>query len=153
YMRGVRPPHAGQTWATFLRNHGRDIWAADFLPVTDLLFRPVYAFIVIELATRRVVHVGVTRHPTDAWVAQRLREATPFGEHPKHIITDNDSKYGPLFAQVAKDTGIDHIRTAYRAPLMNAVVERFLGSVRRECLDHVFVLSERQLLRVLREYV
>jgi hypothetical protein len=111
YMRGARPPHAGQTWATLLRNHGRDIWAADFLAVIDLLFRPVYAYFVIELASRRVVHVGVTRHPTDAWVAQQLREATPFGEHPKHLITDNDSKYGPLFAQVARATGIDHIRT------------------------------------------
>jgi transposase InsO family protein len=153
YMRGARPPHSGQTWATFLHNHAPDIWAADFLTITDLLFRPLYAFFVIELASRRVVHVGVTRHPTDAWVAQQLREATPFGEHPKHLITDNDSKYGPLFAQVARATGIDHIRTAYRAPLMNAVIERFFGSVRRECLDHVFALRERQVLRVHREYM
>src|SRR5581483_2191435 len=77
----------------------------------------------------------------------------PFGQHRRHLITDHDRTYGPLVAQVAKATGIDHIRTAYRAPRMNAVVERFLGSVRRECLDHVLVLSERQLLRVLREYV
>jgi transposase InsO family protein len=153
YMREVRPPHAGQTWATFLHNHAHAIWAADFLPVTDLLFRPLYAFFVIELASRRVVHVGVTRHPTDAWVAQQLREATPFGDHPKHLITDNDSTYGPLFAQVATATGIDHVRTAYRAPLMNAVCERFLGSARRECLDHVFALGERQLQRVLQDYV
>ncbi len=153
YMRGARPPHSGQTWATFLHNHAHDIWAADFVQLTDLLFRPIYAFFVVELASRRVVHVGVTRHPGDAWVAQQLREVTPFGDHPKHLITDNDRKYGPSFAQVATATGIDHIRTAYRAPLMNAVVERFLGSVRRECLDHVFVLNERQLLRVLREYV
>lgn len=153
YLRGARPPHAGQTWATFLRNHGQDIWATDFLPVTDLLFRPLYVFFVIELASRRVMHVGVTRHPTDSWVAQQLREATPFGQQPKHLITDNDSKYGPLVAEVVRATGIDHIRTAYRAPRMNAVIERFIGSVRRECLDHVFVLSERQLRRVLQEYV
>jgi len=153
YMRASRPPHSGQTWATFLHHHGHDIWAADFLPVTDLLFRPLYAFFVIELASRRVVHVGVTRHPTDAWVAQQLREATPFGEHPKHLITDNDSKFGSLFAQVCTATGIDHIRTAYRTPSMNAVCERFLGSVRRECLDHVLVLNERHLVRVLRDYV
>jgi putative transposase len=108
---------------------------------------------VIELASRRVVHVGVTRHPSDPWVAQQLGEATPYGQHPKHLITDNDSTYGPLFAHVAAATGIDHIHTAYRAPLMNAVCERFLGSVRRACPDHVFVLSERHLLRVLREYV
>ena len=154
YMRQARPPHRrGQSWTTVLRNHGQQIWAADFLPVTDLLFRPVYAFFMIELASRRVVHVGVTRHPTDTWVAQQLREATPFGQHPKHLITDNDSKYGPLFAQMAKASGIDHIRTAYQAPLMNAICERFLGSVRRECLDYLLIFSERQLERVLREYV
>jgi len=153
YLRGARPPHSGQTWAAFLHNHTQNIWAADFLPITDLLFRPLYAFFVIELATRRVVHVGVTRHPSDTWVAQQLREATPFGHHPKHLITDNDSKYGPVFAQVATATGIDHVRTAYRAPLMNALCERFLGSVRRECLDHVLVLGEQHLRRLLREYV
>ena len=99
YMRAARPrQRAGQTWATFLRNHAGDIWACDFLPVTDLLFRPVYAFFVVALGSRRVVHVGVTRHPTDAWVAQQLREATPFGQQPRYLIRDNDRKYGPDFA-------------------------------------------------------
>jgi hypothetical protein len=135
YLRGARPPRrAGQTWATFLRNHAQDIWAADFLPITDLLFRPLYAFFLVELASRRVVHVGVTRHPTDAWVAQQLREATPFGRHPKYLLHDNDCKYGPAFARVAKATGIERLRTAYRAPKEHAICERFLGSVRRECL-------------------
>ena len=154
YMRQARPPrHSGQTWATFLRTHATDIWACDFLPVTDLLFRQVYAFFIVELATRRVVHVGVTRHPTDAWVAQQLREATPFGQHPRYLIRDNDSKFGPAFARVAKDSGIEILRTAYRAPRMNAVCERFLGSVRRECLDHLLILSEAHLRRALRAYV
>jgi transposase InsO family protein len=129
-----------------------DIWAADFLPVTDLLFRPLYAFFVIELASRRLVHVGVTRHPTDAWVAQQLREATPFGLLPKHLIRDNDSRYGPAFTRVVAVTGIEELRTAYRPPKENAVCERFLGSVRRECLDHLLVLDEAHLRRVLREY-
>jgi transposase InsO family protein len=154
YMRGARPPrHSGQTWATFLHNHAHDIWACDFLPVTDLLFRPLYAFFVMEVASRRVVHVNVTRHPTDVWVAQQLREATPFGEHPKHLIRDNDSKYGPAFAHLADVTGIDEVCTAYRAPKENAICERFLGSVRRECLDHLLILGEAQLRRVLRDYV
>src|SRR5439155_26682561 len=86
YLRRARPPRApGQTWATFLRNHAHEIWACDFLPVTDLLFRPVYAFFVIALGSRRVVHVSVTQHPTDAWVAQQLREATCPGRlvHPR----------------------------------------------------------------------
>ncbi len=154
YMRGACPPQrAGQPWATFLRNHAHEIWACDFLPVTDLFFRPLYAFVVIALASRRVVHLGVTRHPTDAWVAQQLREATPFGRHPKYLIRDNDRKFAQMFAQVARATGIAELRTAYRAPKQNAMCERFLGSVRRECLDHVLVLGEAHLRRVLREYV
>jgi transposase InsO family protein len=153
YLRGARPPRrSGQTWGTFLRNHAKDIWAADFLPVTDLLFRPLYAFFLIELASRRVVHVGVTRHPTDAWVAQQLREATPFGQQPRYLLHDNDTKYGPAFARVAKASGIKRLRTAYRAPKENAICERFLGSVRRECLDHVLVLGETHLRRILAAY-
>jgi transposase InsO family protein len=154
YMRGVRPPRrSGQTWATFVHNHGHTIWACDFIPITDLLFRPIYAFFIVELASRRVVHVGVTRHPTDAWAAQQLREATPEGQTPRHLICDNDSTFGPAFRRVAAVSGIDLVRTAYRAPRMNAICERFMSSVRRECLDHLVILHERQLRQVLREYV
>jgi hypothetical protein len=98
------------------------------------------------------VHVALTRHPTDAWVAQQLREATPFGQHPKHLLRDNDGTFGPAFARVAKASGIEEVRIAYRAPRMHAVVERFLGSVRRECLDHMIVLGDRHLERILTEY-
>jgi transposase InsO family protein len=118
-----------------------------------LTFRPLYAFFVIALGSRRVVHVGVTRHPTDAWVAQHLREATPFGRHPRYLIRDNDSRYGRTFARVAEAAGIEVVRTAYRAPKQNATCERFLGSVRRECTDHGLVLGEAHLRRVRREYV
>ncbi len=153
-MRGARPPQRpGQTWAAFLHNHAADIWACDFLPITDLLFRPLYAFFVIELASRRVMHVGVTRHPTDAWVAQHLREATPFDQRPRYLIRNNDSTFGAVVARVAEASGIEELRTAYRAPKENAICERFLGSVRRECLDHLLVLSEAHLRRILREYV
>jgi transposase InsO family protein len=154
YMRAARPPRrSSQTWATFLRTHASGIWACDFLPVTDLLFRQVYAFFIIELATRRVMHVAVTRHPTDAWVAQQLREATPHRVVPTYLIRDNDSKFGPAFARVAAASGITILRTPYRAPRANALCERFLGSVRRECLDHVLILGEGHLRRVLRAYV
>ncbi len=154
YMRAARPPQrTGQSWATFLRNHAGEIWACDFLPVTDLLFRPMYAFFVIALGSRRVVHVGVTRHPTDAWVAQQLREATPFGQRPRYLIRDRDRKYGPAFTRLAAGTDIKELRTAYRAPRQNAICERLLGSVRRECLDHLLILGETHLRRVLREYV
>jgi len=154
YTRRVpRPRPPGQAWATFLRNHAHETWAGDFLQVTDLLFRPLFACFLVELGSRRVVHVGVTRHPTDAWVAQQLREATPYSEHPRFLIRDNDAKYGPCFAQVAATSGIAVLRTPVRAPRANAIVERFLRSVRQECLDHVLVLGEGHLRRVLREYV
>lgn len=150
YMRQVpcpRPP--GQRWATFLRNHAPEIWACDFLQVTDLLFRPLFAFFLVELGSRRVVHVGVTRHPTDAWVRQQLREATPYGERPRFLVRDNDAKYGAGFARVAAASGITVVRTPVRAPRANAVAERFLRSVRRECLDHLLLLGEAHLRRAL----
>jgi putative transposase len=203
HLRGSRAPRPrGQTWTTFLHNHAEGIWACDFLPVTDLLFRPLFAFFIVELASRRVVHVGATRHPTDAWVAQQLREATPFDQRPTYLLRDNDSKFGATFARVAEASGVEMLRTPYRAPRANAVCERFLGSVcpvwlhrhplrftdivscarrrrpskgaaagdtmwpnspgddvtkqdsvRRECLDHLLIMGERQLARVLREYV
>ncbi len=91
---------------------------------------------MVALASRRVVHVGVTRHPTDAWVARQRRESTPFGERPTPLIRDNDSKYGRAFAQVSEVTGVEELRTAYRAPRQNALYERFLGSVRREWVTY-----------------
>src|SRR5215207_6733913 len=94
HLRGARPPRpAGQSWATFLRTHGQDVWGCDFLQLTDLLFRPVFAFVTVELGSRRVVHVGVTRAPTDAWVAQQLRGATPEEARPRFLVHDHDAKY------------------------------------------------------------
>ncbi len=154
YMRQARPTRPrGQTWATFLRNHVSDIWACDFLQVTDVFFRPLFAFVITELGSRQIVHVGVTRSPTDEWIAQQLREATPFGAVPAYLIRDNDAKYGSHFAIVATGTGIEVLRTPIQAPRANAICERLLGSVRRECLDHILVVSESHLRRVLREYV
>jgi putative transposase len=136
-----------------LHNHAKEIWACDFLPVTDLFFGSLFAFFIIELRSRRVTHVGVTRCPTDAWTAQQLREATAFGEGPKYLIRDNDSKFGVSFAQVADTSNIEMLKTPYNAPRANAICERFLGSVRRECLDHLLILHEKQLQRVLGAYV
>jgi transposase InsO family protein len=113
----------------------------------------VFAFFVVELGSRRVVHVGVNRAPSDAWVAQQLREATPEGAGPRFLVHDHDPKYGPAFARVAAASAIDVIRTPIRAPRANAVCERFLGSVRRECVDHLLILGERHLGRVLAAYV
>ena len=152
YMRQERGRPTSQTWSTFLHNHAHEIWACDFLPVTDLFFRSLFAFFIIELKTRKVMHVAVTRHPTDAWVAQQLREARPYGQTPRFLIRDNDAKFGPLFARVASSSGIKVLKTPFRAPRANAYCERFLGSVRRECLDHLLILHEQQFFRVLRAY-
>ena len=153
YIRQVRPlrPH-GQRWATFLLNHAREIWACDVLQLHDAWFRPLFAFFITDLGSRRIVHVDVTRSPTDAWAAQQLREATPFGTAPRYLIRDNDRKYGPTFARVAAGSRIAVLRTPVRAPRANAVCERFLGSVRRECLDHLLILHEGHLRHALREY-
>ncbi len=153
YMRAVRSQSpAGPTWSTFLKTQGQDIWACDFVPVVTLFFQTLYAFVIVHVGSRRVVHVNATAQPTDDWIAQQLRDATPFGETAKHLICDNDTKFGPAFDAAAKTCGLEIIHTPYEAPRANAICERFVGSVRRECLDHVLVLSNRQLVRVLVEY-
>ena len=151
-MRAVRPPAPprGQPWHTFLRNH--TVGAADFLQTYDIWFRPIFAFFIIDINTKKVVHVGVTRGPTEKWTAQQLRNATPFGRGPQFIIRDGDDKYGAEFDRVAKGAGTKVIRTAVKTPLVNSIMERYVGSVRREALDHVIILSERHMKSVLEEY-
>ena len=95
----------------------------------------------------------MTRSPTDAWVAQQLREATPYGQAPKYLIRDNDGKFGSCFARVATTSAIEILKTPYHAPRANAICERYLRSVRQECLDHLFIFGEKQLQRVLKAYV
>ena len=99
------------------------------------------------------IHFNVTRNPTDFWVAQQLREATPFGARPRFLIRDNDGKFGSCFDTVAEMTGIEIVKIPPSSPNLDPICERFLGSVRRECLDHLLVHGERQLRRVLREHV
>ena len=120
-----------------MRNHAPDIWSCDFPPVTDFALGPLFAFFIVELATRRVVHVGATNHPL------RIAPALP--------EPDNDDKFGASFTRVAPDSGITILRMPIRAPPVNAVCERFLGSARRECLVHILVLGARHLARLLRE--
>src|SRR5216683_679350 len=120
------------------------------LHVTDLFFRSLFIFFIIELKSRKVIHVGVhtsPRSPTDTWVAQQLREATPYGQGPRYLIRDNDNKFGPCFARVAGGSAIKVLRTPVHAPRANAICECFLGSVRREYLDHLLILNERHLHR------
>jgi len=127
-MRYVCTPRSrGQNWATFLRNHAGEIWACDFLQVIDLFFRSLFALFIIELKSRKVFHVGVTRSPTDAWTAQQLQEATPYGHTPKYLIRDHESKFGPCFARVAATSGIKILITPYHAPRANAILNAFWG--------------------------
>jgi transposase InsO family protein len=120
--------------------------------VVTLFFQTLYAFGIVQVGSRRVVHVNATAHPSDEWIAQQPRDATPFEETAKHLICDNDTKFGPAFEAAAKTCGLEIIHTPYEAPRANAICERFVGSVRRECLDHMLVLGSRQLVRVLVEY-
>jgi hypothetical protein len=156
YMPQIRR-NSRQTWATFLKNHVGDIWACDFAAVHDLLFRPLYVFVVIQLQTRRIVDTAVTRSPTDDWTAQQSREATPWGKGPKYLIRDRDDKYGLLFLNAAKSTGIKVLKTPVRVPKadvakLRAICERFIGSLKRECLDHILTLHSYQLHRIVRAY-
>ena len=115
--------------------------------------RTLYAIVFIAHDRRRIVHVNVTRHPTAEWVWRQLLEATPWGVQPRHLIRDRDRCYGSDFVAKASRIGIHTILTPVRAPNANAVAERVIGTLRRECLDHMIVLNERHLSRVLREYV
>jgi transposase InsO family protein len=151
YIQQVRgSKSSSQNWATSLCYHASEIWACDFLQTYDILLRTVFVFVIIEPGSRRVVHFGVTRNPTDQWVVQQLREATPFGKRPRFLIRDNDRKYGESFQRVASQIKV--LKTPYRAPRANAICERFLGSLRRECLNYVLILSQRHLCRAVKEY-
>lgn len=103
--------------------------------------------------TRQIIHFAVTRHPTDTWVAQQLREATPWGRRPKYLIRDNDKKYGKLFSKVARSSTIKELLTPLKAPRANAICERFIGSLKRESLDFFLILHPNQLRRIVQAYV
>ena len=151
-LKDRQAPSSSQTWATFLKNQASGIWACDFTVVNDWLFRQWYIFVVLELKTRRIIHTGVTKYPTDEWTAQQLREATPWGEGPKYLIRDRDSKYATHFSTVAVSSGIQELKTPYRTPQANGICERFIGSLRRECVDHILIHDDNHLRRVVTEY-
>lgn len=153
YMRSWRRKPGGQTWSTFIKNHAHDIWSCDFIQSYDLLFRPVFLFFVVHLASRRVVHMAATRNPSQDWTAQQIRNATMDGDAPKFLIRDRDDKFGGAFDRAAKGAAIRVVKTAVRAPDMTAIAERFAGSLRREMLDHVLVFDDHHLARLAREYV
>jgi transposase InsO family protein len=142
-----------QNWLTFLRNHTNVSWGMDFFTVPTIRFQILYVFVILNHARRQVVHVSVTAHPTMPWVVQQLREATPFGIQPTYLFRDNDGIYGDDVSQFLRGTGIEEVRTAFRSPWQNPYVERYVGILRRELLDHVIVLSQKHLKRLLKEFI
>jgi transposase InsO family protein len=151
YMtRPSTPP--SQSWRTFLANHVAQIAAADFFVVPTATYRLLFVLIILAHDRRRVVHVAVTCHPTAAWTAQQLREAFPWDQTPAYLIHDRDLAFQALMA-TAKTMGIEDVRTAPRSPWQNAYLERFIGSIRRECLDHVIVLNATGLRTILKSYL
>ena len=151
YMRrGDKPP--SQSWRTFLTNHLQQIAAADFFVVPTATCRLLFVLVILAHERRGVVHMAVTDHPTAAWTAQQLREAFPLEEAPRFLLHDHDTSFN-AWATAASALGIEDVLTAVRSPWQNAYAERLIGSIRRECLDHVIVANARGLRCILRAYV
>ena len=153
YMHMRRPPRPpSQTWRTFLTNHASQIMAVDFFVVPTVTFRVLFVLVILAHERRRIVHVAVTEHPTAAWTAQQLRNAFPDHEAPAYLLHDRDAVFAGIATTIA-GMNIQAVRTAPRSPWQNAYVERVIGSIRRECLDHVIVANATGLTRVLRDYL
>lgn len=149
--RTSRPPSLA--WRTFLRNELAGIWAADLFVVQTLTFKTHYVLFFIAHARRQIVHFNVTEHPTVAWVWQQLLNATPDGRQPRYVIHDRGAVYGMDFDARLNGLGMRGVRTPVLAPKANAIAERMVRTFRRECLDHIIVLNEHQLARILSEFV
>ena len=144
--------HARQTWRTFLTNHVRDLVSVDFFTVPTAGWRILFVFVVLAHYRRRVVHFNVTEHPTAAWTAQQIVEAFPDDSAPAYLLRDRDTIYGHVFRQRLAGMQIREVVTAAQSPWQNPFAERFIGSIRRECLNHVVILSECHLRRILTAY-
>ena len=151
YMFRPRKPPS-QTWRTFLHNHLKTMVSVDFFTVPTIRFQVLYVFLVLAHERRRVIHFNVTAHPTAEWTAQQLREAFPFDRIPRYLLRDRDKIFSDDFRQQVRDMKIREVLSAPRSPWQRAYVERVIGSVRRECLDHVIVFHEGSLRRILASY-
>jgi putative transposase len=140
-------------WLTFLRNHREAIAAMDCFTVPTATFRVLYCFFVIGHRRRQVLHFNVTEHPTSLWIAQQLREAFPEDTAPRYLILDRDSKYEGESTEVLQSLRCELVRTAYQSPWQNGVAERWVGSCRRQMLDHMIVINEAHLQRLVRDYL
>src|SRR5437870_13768217 len=145
-------PRPSSTWRTFLAAHLRDMVAVDFFVVPTLTFRLLFVFVILRHDRRELVHLNVTDQPTAHWTARQVIEAFPEETAPKYLLRDRDAIYGEAFTRCVDTMGTRHVITAPRAPWQNFFVGRFIGSIRRECLDHFIILSEAHLRRLLRVY-
>jgi len=150
-LRPRRPP--SQAWRTFLKNHAKHLIALDFFTVPTATFRVLFVLVMLTHSRRRLVHFNVTEHPTAEWTARQLLEACVHEEAPRYLIRDRDQVYGERFSRQARTLDIREAVIAPRSPWQNAYAERVIGSIRRECLDHVVVVSERHLRAILAKYV
>ena len=144
------PP--SQTWRTFLHNHAHTIAAIDLCVVPTLTFECLFAFVVVGHDRRQLLWFAVTRHPTAEWLAQQIVEAFPWGTAPTYLVRDNDGAYGQAFTSRVRAMGIRDRPISPRSPWQNPYVERLIGTLRRDCLDHVLIFGERHLRRVLTMY-
>ena len=145
-----RPP--SQTWKTFLQNHIGEIVAIDFFTVPTIRLRVLFVFLVLEHRRRKVLHFGVTEHPSAEWAGQQVVEALTEQGAKRYLVRDRDATYGNEFRRRIQSLGMKEVISAPRSPWQNAFVERMIGSIRRECLDHVVVLSQRHLRKLLKRY-
>jgi len=151
YMaRSRRPP--SQTWKTFLRNHSAETVSIDFFTVPTATFRVLYVFLALSHKRRRVIHFNVTEFPSATWTARQLIEAFPWDTAPEFLLRDRDSIYGHEVVRTIHNLCAEQVLTAPRSPWQNPYVERVIGSIRRECLDHVIVVNENHLRKVLKDY-
>ncbi len=165
-------PRGDQTWRTFIRNHAKEVWAYDFLTQYTAFFAVAYVFVIMEVGSRRIVHVNVTTNQTLSWVKQQIREATDSGQTPRFLVHDNDGIFGQCGRSVAVEkngrrcsyrchldrwlddvTGIEGLPIPYGAPNASPYIERFMRTLREEALDHFIFLGEDHIRRVVREYV
>ena len=147
-------PHGqpSQTWNTFIRNHMTEIVSVNFFSVHTAAFKTLYVFLVLSLDRRKIIHFNVTANPNSEWTSLQLIQAFPFDSAPRFLIRDRDGIYGLKVPDMLKTLGVEQVVISPRSPWQNGFCERVIGSIRRECLDHIIVLNDRHLRRVLKEY-
>jgi putative transposase len=150
-VRNRKPPSA--TWKTFLENHLKTVVSVDFFTVPTIRFQILYVFLVLAHDRRRILHVAVTAHPTAMWTAQQLREAFPWDSGPQYLLRDRDRIFGHEFTEQLKHLGIREVLGAPRVPQQRAYIERVIGTIRRECLDHLIVFDQASLLLHLKSFL